>query len=124
MSPADPNESVVDRHKRDGELRRHGRTDMDAVAADVADDPISEPRKILTVIRRSGRRVGISIAGFALVAAGVAMIVLPGPGLLVIIAGLAVLAKEFVWAERLLHKAKARAAQGTDAAKKMFRRKS
>ena len=34
------------------------------------------------------------------------MLVLPGPGILVIIAGLAILATEYVWAERLLRMAK------------------
>lgn len=38
--------------------------------------------------------------------AGLAMIVLPGPGIVVIIAGLAILASEFSWAERLLDAAK------------------
>jgi len=33
---------------------------------------------------------------------GVAMLVLPGPGLIVAPAGLAILATEFVWARRLL----------------------
>jgi hypothetical protein len=47
------------------------------------------------------------------------MIVLPGPGLLVIIAGLAVLATEYVWARRLLMAAKARA----EAAKTKLSRK-
>jgi hypothetical protein len=35
---------------------------------------------------------------------GLAMLVLPGPGLLVIAAGLAMLALEFAWAERVLER--------------------
>ena len=35
------------------------------------------------------------------------MLVLPGPGMVVIIAGLAILATEYVWAERMLAAAKA-----------------
>ena len=39
----------------------------------------------------------------------------PGPGILVIIAGLAILATEYVWAQRLLSKAKEKAEQAKDA---------
>lgn len=37
---------------------------------------------------------------------GVAMLVLPGPGIVVIIAGLAILATEFMWAKHALRNAK------------------
>ena len=36
------------------------------------------------------------------------MLITPGPGLLVIVAGLSLLAAEFVWARRLLDKIKAK----------------
>ena len=49
-------------------------------------------------------RVVVAIFGFLVVLAGIAMLVLPGPGLLVIAIGLGTLALEFVWAERLLEK--------------------
>lgn len=42
------------------------------------------------------------IVGSAIVLAGIVMLVLPGPGLLAIFAGLALLATEFTWAARLL----------------------
>lgn len=46
---------------------------------------------------------GLYVAvGFTLFAAGIAMLVLPGPAFVVIPVGLAVLSLEFVWAERLL----------------------
>ena len=44
--------------------------------------------------------------GFTLLAIGVVMIVLPGPGWLTILLGLGVLAAEFVWARRLLDRLK------------------
>lgn len=66
-------------------------------------------------IRRNGKRVGVTIAGFAVLLAGVAMLVLPGPGIVVIIAGLAILSSEYVWAQRLLAKAKEKANQAKDA---------
>lgn len=39
---------------------------------------------------------------------GLAFFVLPGPGLLIVILGLAILASEFMWAKRLLDQAKGR----------------
>jgi uncharacterized protein (TIGR02611 family) len=98
----------------------------EAVEHAVATDdgrPTSRLAGIAHVLWHSGRRLAVVIAGFALVAAGVAMLVLPGPGLLVIIAGLALLAREFVWADRLLQSAKARAASGADAARRLMRRR-
>ena len=47
-------------------------------------------------------RIGFAVLGFAVVAAGVTLLVLPGPGLVLIALGLAMLALEFAWAERLL----------------------
>ena len=47
------------------------------------------------------RRVVVAVVGFLLLCVGIALLVLPGPGLLVIAAGIAVLALEFPWAERL-----------------------
>ncbi len=54
--------------------------------------------------RHMSYRVVYAIAGFTVTLAGVAMFVTPGPALLVIPIGLAMLALEFAWAERLLHK--------------------
>lgn len=44
------------------------------------------------------------LAGFTVFAAGAAMLVLPGPALVVIPIGLAMLSLEFAWAENLLEK--------------------
>ena len=41
------------------------------------------------------------VTGFALIIAGLFMLVLPGPGILTILAGLALVAQEYVWARRL-----------------------
>ena len=56
---------------------------------------------------RRGRiyRIGFAIAGIAVTLVGVAMLVTPGPALVVIPIGLAMLALEFAWAERLLDRA-------------------
>ncbi|MGW5972809.1 TIGR02611 family protein [Streptomyces sp. NPDC055186] len=47
-------------------------------------------------------QVGVFIVGLAVVAAGAAMLVLPGPGWVVIFAGMAIWATEFVWAQLVL----------------------
>ncbi|MFE0737084.1 TIGR02611 family protein [Streptomyces sp. NPDC058855] len=47
-------------------------------------------------------QVGVFIVGLAVVGAGVVMLPLPGPGWLVIFAGMAIWATEFVWAQLVL----------------------
>ena len=47
-------------------------------------------------------QVGVFLVGLAVVIAGALMIVLPGPGWLVVFAGLAIWATEFVWAQIVL----------------------
>ena len=44
----------------------------------------------------------VIVIGFTVLAAGLAMIVLPGPAVLVVPLGLAILATEFIWARKLL----------------------
>ena len=51
------------------------------------------------------------LIGFTLLAAGVIMLVTPGPGWVAIALGLAVLAAEFVWARRLLDRLKEQGAR-------------
>jgi uncharacterized protein (TIGR02611 family) len=72
-------------------------------------------------IRRSGKRIAVTVVGFAVLLAGVAMLVLPGPGWAAIFLGLAILATEYVWAQRLLKMAKDKAGQARDA---VLRRKN
>lgn len=52
------------------------------------------------------RRALVAVIGFSVLLVGIAMIVLPGPAFIVIPLGLAILATEFVWAAKLLKKAK------------------
>lgn len=79
--------------------------------------------EVFRFLIRSSKRVAVLVVGGVLVLGGVAMLVLPGPGLVVIIAGLAVLATEFAWAATLLERAKEQAAKAGDAAKKRLKRK-
>ena len=55
---------------------------------------------------KSLRRIFIAITGTTVLLIGVAMIFLPGPAILVIPAGLVILATEFIWAKVLLNKMK------------------
>lgn len=55
------------------------------------------------------KRLLVLVVGTALVGAGLAMLILPGPGILISVVGLAVLATEFAWAERALDRSKAKA---------------
>ena len=52
------------------------------------------------------KRMVIGMIGTTVVLLGVAMIVLPGPALLMIPLGLAILSTEFQWARRCLRKAR------------------
>lgn len=61
------------------------------------------------------RRVAVLAGGGALLAIGVAMIVLPGPAVVVIPAAIGVLAIEFEWARRWLRSIRAGAARATNA---------
>lgn len=90
--------------------------DLDAVAT-VATLPTAGPfRQVVNFVRRSGRRIGVTIVGGAVLAAGIALIVLPGPAFVVIPAGLAILATEYAWARRWLDKAKLKAEQAKNLA--------
>jgi uncharacterized protein (TIGR02611 family) len=52
------------------------------------------------------RRVLVFLIGMTLLIAGIVMLVLPGPGVLVIFVALALLATEFAWAGGLLKRAR------------------
>jgi hypothetical protein len=55
------------------------------------------------------RRTVIEVVGWTLVVLGIAALVLPGPGLLLLAAGLAVLSQQYHWARRYLKPLKANA---------------
>lgn len=57
---------------------------------------------------RRARRVVVTVIGGTLLVLGIAMLVLPGPAVVVIPAALALLATEFVWARRLLRRVRDR----------------
>jgi uncharacterized protein (TIGR02611 family) len=53
-------------------------------------------------LTRGARRIAVLVVGLVLLVVGIVLLVLPGPGLLVSMAGLALLATEYEWARRLL----------------------
>ncbi|HET7517973.1 MAG TPA: PGPGW domain-containing protein [Actinomycetes bacterium] len=57
---------------------------------------------MLQLIGRAVRRGGVFLVGMTLLIAGAAMLVLPGPGIAVMLLGLVVLSAEFLWAKRVL----------------------
>ena len=59
-------------------------------------------------------RIAVGVVGGLVVALGIVAIPLPGPGWLIVIAGLFVLATEFLWAERLLDFTKEHVKRWTD----------
>ena len=56
---------------------------------------------------RVARKVVVAVIGTTVLAFGVALIVLPGPAVVVIPLGLAILGTEFLWARRLLRRLRA-----------------
>lgn len=71
---------------------------------------LHSPGAWIRVIARNAKRLIVFIAGVAVLLAGLAMLALPGPGVLVIILGLVILATEFAWAERVLDRTTSTAA--------------
>ena len=61
-------------------------------------------------------QITVLTIGTAIICAGLAMLVLPGPGWAAIFVGLAVLSTEFMWAERLLAWAKRQARRAANRA--------
>jgi uncharacterized protein (TIGR02611 family) len=68
-------------------------------------------------------RTVVFVLGWVIVAAGLAMLFLPGPGWAAIFVGLAVLATEYAWAHRLLGSAKHRAQRAKERAMDPSRRR-
>ncbi|TDB85593.1 TIGR02611 family protein [Actinomadura sp. KC216] len=79
--------------------------------------PPTQPRRIHRFRERIRRnrllntvwRLGVFAVGSAVLLGGLIMMVTPGPGILGIVVGLAILATEFAWAQRALHRARAAA---------------
>ncbi|MFJ9541536.1 TIGR02611 family protein [Streptomyces sp. NPDC101225] len=84
-----------------------GETDADGAKAEAApgDEGLGSKAPAFVKRRRAlhlSWQVGVFVIGLAVVAAGVVMLPLPGPGWVVIFAGMAIWATEFVWAQLVL----------------------
>jgi hypothetical protein len=63
---------------------------------------------------RGVKTVVVAVLGGLLTLAGIALLVLPGPGFVLVAAGLAVLATQFDWAKKPLDYAKEKAQEGIE----------
>jgi tellurite resistance protein TerC len=60
--------------------------------------------RAIHITYKTARRIVVAVVGASVTLLGIIMIVTPGPAIVVIPAGLAILAIEFVWARRWLRK--------------------
>jgi hypothetical protein len=129
IDPADPGprESLRERLRDDVWGDEKSELDAEAVVEEFDEEHPEAGRRwyehpaavpftaVARFIGRNGKRIAVTIAGFAVLLAGVALLVLPGPGWLLIFVGLGILSTEYVWARKLLVKAKEKAEQAKDA---------
>jgi uncharacterized protein (TIGR02611 family) len=64
-------------------------------------------------------KVVVSMVGLLVIIAGLVMLVAPGPGIVAILLGLAILATEWVWAHHLMHWLRGKATAAADRARAM-----
>lgn len=68
-------------------------------------DPKLKEHFAITTLKQAKRVVKVVI-GFTILLFGIALLLLPGPGVITIIVGLAILGTEFVWAKNLIKRFK------------------
>ncbi|MDP9389611.1 MAG: PGPGW domain-containing protein [Actinomycetota bacterium] len=78
----------------------------------------TNPVEVVRFIGRNSKRVAVSVVGSILVLVGVAMLVLPGPGIVVVAMGFAVLGTEYAWAAAALERTKSTAGRAGRTARK------
>ena len=82
---------------------------------------MAKPKDVIRFLLRSTKRVAVTVVGGALVLGGLAMLVLPGPGILVVAIGFAVLGTEYAWAAIAFERTKKTATQAGKMAKQAAR---
>jgi uncharacterized protein (TIGR02611 family) len=103
-----PGNRTRTRYRLTADLRGHAESGEMRTAStppDWSDVEHDSPVPSMSAMKRIGgyARTGvILVIGLTVLLAGVAMLALPGPGIVVIILGLVILSQEFAWAERLL----------------------
>jgi hypothetical protein len=75
-------------------------TAVEAVGVNDTGQHTSEIGDRGSAILALARRVAVTVGGAALLTVGLVLLILPGPGLLLVLAGLVVLATEYPWARR------------------------
>ena len=73
-------------------------------------------------IRSKGKPILLQCAGWTLVLVGLAALVLPGPGLLALFAGMALIATQYEWADRHLDPVEQAALRGAESSVKTWPR--
>ncbi len=63
-------------------------------------------------MRAAAKRIGLEIVGWTLLVVGIAALVLPGPGLLMMAGGIVLLSQQYEWAERRVEPIKREALRG------------
>jgi uncharacterized protein (TIGR02611 family) len=85
--------------------------------------PVAEAPELVNIDQERSRRARavriakrwtIGVAGGVVILTGLALVPLPGPGWLIVFLGLGLLATEFDWAERLLHRGREQLRRWTD----------
>lgn len=98
----------------DAVIAEIGATDAD-LARRWHDHPTVVPIKaVVLFMGRNIKRIVITIVGVLVVLIGIVLIPLPGPGWAIVFGGIAILATEYVWAQRLLVYAKRKALSAKD----------
>lgn len=83
-----------------GPKSRGSTSDLGAVVVNRTVQHPSEIDDRGSAVLALARRVAVTVVGAALLVVGVVLLILPGPGLLLVLAGLVVLATEYPWARR------------------------
>jgi uncharacterized protein (TIGR02611 family) len=60
--------------------------------------------RAINITYKYARRIAVAVVGITVLLVGIALIVLPGPAIIVIPIGLAILGLEFAWARKWLQK--------------------
>ena len=80
------------------------------------------PIEVVRFLGRNSKRIAVTAVGGVFVLAGIAMLVLPGPGIVVLAIGFAILGTEYAWAAAALERTKDTAAGAGRRARDLGRR--
>jgi uncharacterized protein (TIGR02611 family) len=104
-------DGIARRRRRDDESASNDRAAPTSDGPSTAGEPVTKEKPLGSRAPRFvkssralhlGWQVGVFLVGLVVVVAGVIMLPLPGPGWLVIFAGMAIWGTEFVWAQLVL----------------------